>query len=254
MNYIDHFFSHEVYGEPVNEEQAVLEACRLIDEMGAWMAAHESEIDYDAPTPFDEEEAMEGAGYDETHKYPIFIILTKGHTILSKIIFKATGDEHSHASISFGIGLNKIYSFGTKKLNPKREMGFVMTSYDSSIWGDIPTEYDLYVTFVDGPSRHKMYQKLQYFTSNADKLKYHWAGLVKIFFNIKATTNQQYICSRFVAAILNTGGVKLERDESLYRPSQLRDVYNVEHVISGPSIQKYNEELARIALEKVKNK
>lgn len=165
-----------------------------------------------------------------------------------------TGDEHSHASIAFGIKLTSIYSFGTKKLNPKREMGFVHISASSDTWGEIPTEYDLFVTFVDYAAKKKMMQTLEYFTANSERLKYHWAGLVKIFFHIKTRNQKAFICSRFVAAILGAGGVELSRDSSLYRPSQLRDIENVEYVISGPSIQDYDWKAAQRALDKIKTK
>lgn len=236
----------------VADQTALENANQIFDDLASFVKAHESEI---VQTPVDPmvEMAFEGAGYGGPNKYPVFIILTKGHTILSKLIFMATKDEHSHASIAFNIGLKTMYSFGTKTLDTKgnREMGFVQTSHDSDVWGDIPTEYDLYVTFVSQEARHKMYQTLQYFISNADKLKYHFAGLVRIFFHLKTTHQQKWICSRFVAAILGSG-VKLDKDPSLYRPDHLSGVQNVEFVINGPDIKKYSVSKAREALEKVK--
>ena len=250
MNYFDEFLSRNIVGEPTTEQIAVEEACRLFDGLAELVKVHESEI---AKIQIDEA-AMEAANYSGTNKYPVFILLTKGHSPLSKIIFTMTGDDHSHASIAFGIKLTSIYSFGTKKLNPKREMGFVHISANSDTWGEIPTEYDLFVTFVDYDAKKKMLQTLEYFTTNSERLKYHWAGLVKIFFHIKTRNQKAFICSRFVAAILGAGGVALSRDSSLYRPSQLRDIENVEYVISGPSIQKYDWKAAQKALDKIKEK
>lgn len=234
---------------PDDEKAAVEEALRLIDYLGEFRAAHESEIE-DMPIQSEFLCALEAAGYSEESHIPVFIILTKGHTVLSKIIFAATGDEHSHASIAFDISLKTMYSFGTKKISPI-EMGFVRTSFDSNIWGETPTEYDLYVTFVNKEGSIKMHKALEYFIQNSDKLKYHWGGLVKIFFHIKSKSQQKFICSRFVAMILGEG-VKLDRDSSLYRPSQLRDIQNVEFLISGPSIKEYDAKKASSALEKLK--
>ena len=234
-----------IIGVPTTEEVAFESALELIGSIAEQVRLHRDEIDaISIPT-------MEGANYSETNKYPVFILLTKGHTILSAIIKKATKDEHSHASIAFDIKLETIYSFGTKKINP-REMGFVHTSYDSDIWGDIPTEYDLFVTFIDYHGRAQINKAIQYFTDNADKLKYHWAGLIKIFFNMKDNNKKKFICSRFVAALLGEGGVKMDRDSSLYRPSQLQDIKDVAYVISGPNIREYDYKVAQRALERVK--
>lgn len=232
-----------------DENQAVLEALHAINYLAEFRAAHEAEIEN---MPIDAEfySALEAAGYSEENHIPVFIILTKGHTPLSKIIFAATGDEHSHASIAFDISLRTMYSFGTKKISPT-EMGFATTSFDSEIWGEIPTEYDMYVTYTNREGSIKMHKTLEYFVQNSDKLKYHWGGLVKIFFNIKSNNQKKFICSRFVAMVLGEG-IKLGRDASLYRPSQLRDIENVEFVISGPSIREYDERKAKAALDKVR--
>ena len=234
-----------ILGRATTDEIAVEAALGIIDSIAEQVRLHQDEINaISIPT-------MEGANYSDINKYPVFVLLTKGHTILSAIIKKATKDEHSHASIAFDVKLERIYSFGTKKINP-REMGFVLTSYDSEIWGEIPTEYDLFVTFIDYHGRAQINKTIQYFTENADKLKYHWAGLIKIFFNLKDNNKKKFICSRFVASLLGAGGVKMERDSSLYRPSQLQDIDNMEHVISGPSIREYDYKAASRALERVK--
>lgn len=234
-----------ILDRPITDDVAIEMALNVFDQIAASVRLHQHEID------MQQLPACEAANYSNTNSQPVFILLTKGHTILSTLIYKATHDEHSHASIAFDIKLNDIYSFGTKKLNPKREMGFVHTSYDSDIWGEIPTAYDLYVTFIDQKSKEKIMKALQYFTVNADKLSYHWVGLIKIFFNIKDSNKRKFICSRFVASLLGEGGVKMARDTSLYRPSQLRDIDNVEFVISGPSIREYDWRAANRELKRV---
>lgn len=243
-SYFDFDVVQEYYAEDnAEEEAAVREALEIFNQIREDVIRNESAIDAT-------QVALEAANYSETNKYPVFVILTQGHTPLSFIIKGATGDKHSHASIAFDIGLKHMYSFGTKKINP-RELGFVETSADSKIWGEIPTAYDLYVTFINGAQKKKIRKTLEYFIQNADKLKYHWMGLVQVFLKIKSTHNQKFICSQFVATLLGAA-IKLDRDPSLYRPSQLADLENVEFVIAGPSIRDYDAKVAEKALEKVK--
>lgn len=232
---------------PITEREAVIEANMLFNDLAKWVSSFDSIL-----FPYGDE-GLEAAGYSSSSKEPIFIVLTKGHTPISYIIYGMTGDEHSHASISFDIDMKEIYSFGTKKLNPKREMGFVLTSFDADEWGPQPTEFDIYVTHVSKADKQKMLKRLQYFTENADSLKYHWAGLVRIFFNIKTNNSKKWICSRFVAALLGEAGVKLDRDSSLYRPDQLTSLDNVEFVIHGDDIHNYDAKKAKAALKKVQD-
>ena len=228
-----------------SEDEAVTAALEIFQMISNDIKNHKNEID-------SIEIATEGANYSSTNRNPVFIILTRGHTPLSYIIYEATKDKHSHASISFDIELLKMYSFGTKKIFP-RELGFVETSYDDKIWGDIPTKYDLYVIYVNSEQRIQMQKTLDYFIQNSDKMKYHWAGLVQIFFKIKSTSKQAYICSQFVATILGSS-IKLNRDPSLYRPSELSSIENVEWVCGGDSIRDYNSAKAIHALESIKKK
>ena len=102
-----------------DENQAVLEALHAINYLTEFRAAHEAEIEN---MPIDAEfySALEAAGYSEENHIPVFIILTKGHTPLSKIIFAATDDEHSHASIAFDISLRTMYSLAPKRSLPQK--------------------------------------------------------------------------------------------------------------------------------------
>lgn len=171
---------------------------------------------------------------------------------MSKIITGATGDQFSHASISFTPTLDPLYSFGTKKLDAKgRELGFLIDKPDSHLWGNTPCSYSVYVTFVNKENYEKMQERLSYFVKNKDKLKYDFPGLVRIFFNMKSTTEKKWFCSRFVAEILSQGK-DMEKDASLYRPDTLKGISNACLMIHGDNIQKYDAVEAKKAFERVK--
>lgn len=208
----------------------------------------------DTKYSIDRDYAIESAGYSKECHYPIFILLTKGHSPLSGIIMKATGDQFSHSSISFDISLNPMYSFGTKKLGPPREMGFVKTHPKDPAWDQSqPTPYWLYVTYVDKGNAEKMKNRLNYFIENAEKMRYSFGGLPKVFFQLKSRKNQKWFCSAFVAEILGAGKV-LKKDSTLYMPRDLKEIDDVEFVISGDDISRYDPQEAKKALEKIKKK
>lgn len=198
-------------------------------------------------------EALEASGYAADKKNPVFILLTLGSSTLSKIIISATGDSVSHSSISLNPELDPLYSFGTKKFMPngKREMGFIKTNPYSDLWNGnknlVP--YELYVTFVSNEGLQKMQKRLEYFIANSDKMKYSMAGLIRVFFNLKSPKKKKWFCSAFVAEILGSGGVALDRDSTLYRPMQLASLQNVELLTTGPNILEYNPDVTKKALK-----
>ena len=56
----------------------------------------------------------EEAIFSKTQKNPVYIVLIHSGTPLANAIKKVTGDEFSHACISFNSKLDPLYSFGTK--------------------------------------------------------------------------------------------------------------------------------------------
>lgn len=176
----------------------------------------------------------------ENRTIPVFTILTIGNSPISPIIRKATGEKHSHASISFTPELDPMYSFGTKKIDGKKwDMGFVMTNPTSELWGEEPTPYDIYVTFVTKEAHLQMLETLNYFIANKDRFKYHWMGLIDNFFQIKSESKKKFICSQFVAILLGKQ-IKLQKDPSKYTPTQLGDFPELEFVTTGNDIREFN--------------
>lgn len=202
--------------------------------------------------PYTMTDAFEAAGYSDINKYPVYILLTRGHTPLAKMITTVTGDEWSHSSISFNIKLDPLYSFGTKKLSGKgSNLGFIMSSANDPLWGDKPCRYALYVTFVDAAAYRKMQNRLEWFKDHGPKLKYDFGGLVTNLFRLPRNTQAKWFCSRFVAEILSSGK-SIDKDPSKYRPQQLSGLTDVELLDEGPSIREYNWKIANAKLQTMK--
>lgn len=208
---------------------------------------------YDAST---EDIAIEAANYSRENKYPVFIVLSRGSTPLAKMITTATGDHFSHSSLSFDISLDPMYSFGTKKIDAM-ELGFVKTYPQDRLWKmseNAPAvPYSVFVTYVNKEQKEKMIKRLQLFLDHGDRMKYYFGGLVRNFLQIKSKSQAKWFCSEFVADIINAGKT-LDKHPSLYRPQQLKDVSDVEFVISGNDITEYNVAAAARALKIVQKK
>lgn len=202
-------------------------------------------------------EALEVANYSKEAKYPVFVILSTGHTILTKMIRKVTGDEFSHASISFSENLDPMYSFGAKKfvapteINVK-DLGFVMTNPTSPIWGNLDCPYAVFVTYVTKEQKMRMEKRLQFFIDNKHKMKYSFVGLIKNLLSIRETSEYKWFCSRFVTSILQAG-MPLAKDPTFYKPQQLSSLPNFVEVGRGPAIQKADIKQIKDNLKKIKS-
>lgn len=184
---------------------------------------------------------FEDAKYDDEHKYPIFILLMHTGTPLTKVIKAVTKAEYSHACISFNPGLDPMYSFGEKTKTGESGFGFVSQNTKADFYKHHKAKYGVYVMFVSKQSRDFMKEKLEYFKKNNDKMKYDCFGLIQVFFN-QATDykNYKYFCSRFVMDIIQTGGDKLDKAASLWKPEDIKQLQNISLVNSGDDLFHYS--------------
>lgn len=194
----------------------------------------------------------EEAEYDKKNKYPVYIVAMHSGTPLANIIQKVTNDEFSHACISFNSKLDPLYSFGAKELG-KSDLGLVKQSPTSAFYKSYKAHYKVFVAFVDKESYAKMKNRIQWFETNENKMKYDFIGLIKILFNKDTEKNTyKYFCSRFVSEILGFGK-QLAKLPSLYKPQDLVNLDFVSLVNGGEDFFKYSAQITEKNLKKVKN-
>ena len=206
---------------------------------------------YKEPENLFDDILMEGtAMYNDKNKYPIYIVLMHSGTALANTIKKVTGDEFSHACISFNSKLDPLYSFGRKKLS-MLDNGFVANSPKDEFFTKFTAKYAVYVMFVDKIALRKMQDRLKFFIDNDKSLKYDITALIKNYLNQASENERKYFCSRFVADILNAG-VSLDRVPSLYRPNDFNKFANVEKVNEGDNFYNYDYRLTDKAVKCIK--
>ena len=184
----------------------------------------------------------EEAFFDKTYRNPIYIVLMNGRSQLSNLISKATGDSFTHAGIAFNSSLDPLYSFGTKGSDQIGKMGFSKANpQDRKAFFNDNAYYSVYVMYVSDIVLNMMYERLEWFEKNVEKLKYDFAGLINIFFGKDSEHHDdKYFCSRFVMEILSQG-IQLDRVASLYRPQQIADLGNITLVNKGNDIHYYDK-------------
>ena len=167
----------------------------------------------------------EEAIFSKSQKNPVYIVLMHSGTPLANAIKKVTGDEFSHACISFNSKLDPLYSFGTKGKGEKG-IGFTINDPKDKFFTKFNSKYNVYVMYVTDNAYKSMKNRLSYFTNHKDTLKFD------IWFGKESEDHEKWFCSRFVMEIISKAQ-ELSKVPSLWKPSDITQLQNISLVNRG---------------------
>lgn len=175
---------------------------------------------------------------DDGEFAPVYVVLIRGNSPVSKVITTFTGSEFTHASITFDSSLTKMYSFAGKNVQNTLEAiigGFKLENIKDKFYRENDIPYAVYLVPSTKGAVKRMKKRLDYFIKNETKFTFDYLGLVKNFFKIPDDPQYTWFCSRFVADILNAGtpNNKLIDTPSLYRPEDFKTAEFAHFVGSG---------------------
>lgn len=180
----------------------------------------------------------EAAIYTSKNKYPVFITLMHTGTAMSNLIKTVTGDEFSHACISFDPKLEQMYSFGSKKLG-SADLGLVNMGYTNEFFKHYKAYYAVYVIYLDKEHYNIMKERLKYFTDHEDEMKYDFPSLIACALQVPTEFRKKYFCSRFVMDVIGAGS-DIPKAPSLWTPQQISTLDNISMVNKGNDFGKYD--------------
>lgn len=179
--------------------------------------------------------------YNGKQLYPVYIVLYAQNSIVSKSIRRVTKAPYSHASISFDTSMTNIFSFGRLKIETavdhfETKNGAIRESFVSKLgMRKFPkySLYEIYVIFVTEEDIINMKKRIHEIYDDPEKYRFSFIGLAKYLLGIPSKPSKKMFCSQFVASLLSTGGVALDRSPSLYSPYEIKDIKNVIFVENG---------------------
>lgn len=137
--------------------------------------------------------------------YPVYVVLMHSGSTMGNIVKTFTGDEFSHACISFDPSLRNMMSFGKNQEIRGFQLGMTNENIQQSFYRR-PIPFALYVTFVDVKAYKAMKKTAYKILSQAHDMTYNFTGLAKYAMGLPAETANALFCSEFVATVLNSGG------------------------------------------------
>lgn len=141
-------------------------------------------------------------------EHTIYIILAHTGTLWSRIIKRVNKYEYSHVMLSLDDKLDKMYSFGRKKYNNPIDAGFVVEDKN----GEFFTKFDgtrcrVYKVIVSEEQYEKLGAILEKFEYHRENFKYDIIGVILRQFNLKINRENHYVCTQFIATVLDKSGI-----------------------------------------------
>ena len=150
----------------------------------------------------------------------LYILLIRSNSILSRLIYKVTKAEYTHASIGVTEDCRKLYSFARKYTYMPLPAGFVMEGIDHGLMGKNPkAPCALYEISVSNEAYDNIESHLNGMLQHSWKYRYRLFGLIQCYFKLEYESREHFFCSQFVAYILTLYGViQPTKHVSLYQP------------------------------------
>lgn len=176
-------------------------------------------------------------------KHTIYVVVTCTGTGVAKAIRIVTRKPYSHASIALDESLNELYSFSRNykpiplpaNFNPEVVGAGTLGKFDN-----IPCE--IYAVSLDEAQYQHMKRMIAHFCMYRKQFSYSLMGLLWVKLQRQRELHNKFVCSQFVAYVLEECGVELEKPACLYSPDDLRHLPNARLVYRGELNQYYREQ------------
>lgn len=138
----------------------------------------------------------------------IYILQMYSRTMPSRLVRLFTRYPYSHVALSLDERCDILYSFGRKRVEALWDGGFVTAEKDGAFfrkYGD--TVCRIYELEVTGAQFCRLQAMLEDMQRHRGQYKYDFLGAGLRFFGIPVTFKNKYVCSYFVAELLENAEI-----------------------------------------------
>lgn len=159
----------------------------------------------------------------------IFVVETYTGTVLSRIIKKVTNVPYPHVSIALDRELTDMYSFGRIYISNPFIAGFVKEGINKGLYEKKKKSICRVIKIDVSEEKYcDLKIKIDEFYKDRKKYKYDGAALIKFVFKIPQRNSNKYVCSQFVAYVLEY--INLNMFNKGFRYVTPLDFYNLKDV------------------------
>ncbi len=168
-------------------------------------------------------------------KRKIYLLLMHTNTIPSRLVKWFTRYEYSHVGISLDKNCYTIYSFGRRYVNTILNGGLSIERKDGEFFRKFNKAVcKIYEKEVSVQQYEFIKSELDEMKKNIDCYKYDFIGIIPRFFNIPVTFKNRYVCSYFIAEILDKADVfHFDKPICLTKPKDFENLNGFHEIYKG---------------------
>lgn len=165
----------------------------------------------------------------------VYLLLMHTDTIPSKIVKTFTRYEYSHVAISLDKECNTIYSFGRKNLHSVIDGGFSIETKNGEFFSAFDkTKCIIYEIAISDRQYLKLASIIQYMEEHKEEYKYDFLGMAFRFFKLPVTFKKKYVCSYFVAYVLQKCDIyNFNKKTCLVKPQDFESLNGFNEIYRG---------------------
>ena len=173
----------------------------------------------------------------------VYVVVTRTGTGVARAIRVLSRMPYSHVSLSADASLHELYSFCRNYTPIPLPATFNTEQIGTGTFGkysvipceiyEIPLTEEQYTRFEHMISYFQAYRKLY---------SYSVMGLLRVRLQIESELVNKFVCSQFVAYVLEECGVTLDKPPSLYSPDDLRYLPDAKLIYRGELNRYYQEQ------------
>lgn len=180
-------------------------------------------------------------------KHAIYVVLSSTDTNIARAIRVLTRMPYSHASVTDDPSLHRLYSFCRNYSMIPLPATFNTEFIGEGTFGrfeNIPCEiYEILLSEAD-------YQQFQliiaHFKDCRKDFSYSLMGLLRVKMQIEKELRTKFVCSQFVAYVLDRCSVTLPKPPSIAAPEDLRHIPEARLIYRGELNRYYQEKTASV--------
>jgi hypothetical protein len=165
----------------------------------------------------------------------IYVLLTRTNTVPARLIHAITGDDYTHASISLDKDLNDLYSFARRSMRMPLIAGLIHENIYTGIFAqNLDAPCVLYEIRVHDTVYDSIKSAIERMMQDYDLYRYNFLGLAMNFFGIPYGRKYHFLCSQFVAHILDKyGALRFNKNINLIKPADFCNLPDLNEIYRG---------------------
>jgi len=181
----------------------------------------------------------------ELNQHSIFVVVTSTGTNIARAIRAVTRTPYSHASITDDPSLHQLYSFCRNYRLVPLPATFNTELIGEGVFGQFP---NIPCEIYEIPLSEENYRQFQliidHFRNCRKEFSYSLIGLLRVKMQIEKELSTKFVCSQFVAYVLDRCGVTLPKPPSIASPDDLRYIPEAKLIYRGELNRYYSEKNA----------